>query len=70
MEPEVSCVGRDETLSAFMDNELGQRERLRVEAHLDSCARCRQEIARCVEGKAQWIGVNSVARIAPGPATA
>lgn len=46
MEAEVSCTSRDETLSAYVDGELGQRERLRVEAHLDSCARCRQEAAR------------------------
>ena len=46
MEPEANCVGRDETLSAYVDGELGHGERLDVEAHIDGCARCRQEIAR------------------------
>lgn len=46
MEPEASCVGRDETLSAYVDGELGQRERLDVEAHIEGCARCRQEVGR------------------------
>jgi len=46
MEPDASCVARDETLSAYVDGELGQRERMHVDAHIDGCARCRQEVAR------------------------
>ncbi len=46
MDPEASCVERDETLSAYVDGELGQRERLDVEAHIAGCARCRREVAR------------------------
>ncbi len=33
-----------ELLVAFMDRELGEPERARVEAHLDACADCRREL--------------------------
>jgi hypothetical protein len=32
-------------LSAYLDNMLSERARLRLEAHLDSCQACRQELA-------------------------
>jgi anti-sigma factor RsiW len=33
-------------LSAYVDDELGHAERLRVAAHLETCARCREEVER------------------------
>jgi anti-sigma factor RsiW len=36
----------DLDLSAYVDDELGHAERLRVAAHLETCTRCRQEVER------------------------
>jgi anti-sigma factor RsiW len=33
-------------LSAYVDDELGHADRLRVAAHLETCARCREEVER------------------------
>jgi len=46
MEPEESCGARDERLSAYVDDQLGHSERTRIDAHLASCGRCRQEVER------------------------
>ncbi|MDP3940238.1 MAG: zf-HC2 domain-containing protein [Deltaproteobacteria bacterium] len=46
MESPETCEARDERLSVFVDGQLGQRERVGIEAHLDGCERCRQEVAR------------------------
>jgi anti-sigma factor RsiW len=46
MEPMTDCHDRDMALSAWVDGELGRAEKLRVEAHLASCPRCRIEAAR------------------------
>ncbi len=46
MESLKSCEARDERLSAFVDGQLGQKERVGLEAHLDGCERCRQVVAR------------------------
>ena len=35
----------DATLNAYVDGELGEAERARVEAHIDACATCRDAIA-------------------------
>ncbi len=33
-------------LSAYVDDELGHAQRVRVEAHVETCARCRDEVER------------------------
>jgi hypothetical protein len=35
----------DELLASYVDGELGTEERRQVQAHLDSCARCTEEVA-------------------------
>jgi anti-sigma factor RsiW len=46
MKVEATCHERAPALSAYVDGELGQGERERLEAHVAECARCRQEVAR------------------------
>ncbi|TDI13582.1 MAG: zf-HC2 domain-containing protein, partial [Acidobacteria bacterium] len=38
----MACRETKQTLSAYMDDELKPLARLRVEAHLRSCSRCRR----------------------------
>ncbi len=46
MKAEATCDERAPVLSAYVDGELGRGERLRLEAHLAECARCREEVIR------------------------
>jgi len=46
MEAMTDCDDRDMALSAWVDGELGQSEKLQVDAHLATCERCRVEVAR------------------------
>jgi anti-sigma factor RsiW len=46
MKAEATCDERAPVLSAYVDGELGRGERVRLEAHLAECARCREEVAR------------------------
>jgi anti-sigma factor RsiW len=46
MEAMTDCHDRDMALSAWVDGELGQSEKLQVDAHLATCERCRTEVAR------------------------
>lgn len=46
METMTDCHDRGLALSAYVDGELGRAEKLRVEAHLASCPRCRMEVTR------------------------
>lgn len=38
------CNENMELLAAFVDRELGEKDRARVQAHLDACADCRREL--------------------------
>jgi anti-sigma factor RsiW len=38
------CNENMELLAAFVDRELGEKDRARVEEHLDACADCRREL--------------------------
>jgi anti-sigma factor RsiW len=40
-----NICGNDRLLSAFLDDELDNAERLRVSGHLESCAQCRNQLA-------------------------
>lgn len=40
-----NICGNNGLLSAYLDNELGDIERLQVSAHLETCAKCRKQLA-------------------------
>lgn len=42
------CLG-EQAIAAYVDNALGQRKRIRVEAHLAKCERCRHIVADIVK---------------------
>jgi len=42
--PKKECNGVRELLSPYIDDELDSDERLKVEAHLESCRSCREEL--------------------------
>jgi anti-sigma factor RsiW len=41
----INICGNDGLLSAYLDNELGDTERLQVSGHLETCAKCRDQLA-------------------------
>ncbi len=45
----TSCESIENMLAAFMDDELADNERQRVEAHLKTCAACRELLAELKE---------------------
>jgi anti-sigma factor RsiW len=40
-----NICGNDGLLSTYLDNELGDAERLQVSGHLETCAKCRNQLA-------------------------
>ena len=54
MNPEDSHVG--EQLSGYIDGELTQQQRQRVELHCESCAECREQLEGLMELREQVSG--------------
>jgi hypothetical protein len=60
----------DEDVAAYLDRALSQSERTRIEAHLDECDRCRDEVVdvlrllRRRSGTRRWVGGLGIAAAA------
>jgi len=54
----------DRRLSAYLDDELPEAERKRIEAHLEECSRCRQSLQQMRES---WDRLGALPQETPAP---